>query len=1328
MIRHGFRGRCFCPASLLLVFVLSIVAGIQEARGAISYVQETGTFSQYWGFGGPSSIDIPVSAGVTAGNSVIVTMLWGTWGSGETVTCSDSQGNTYSTDGEIFYSSAGQYTVICSAHNVTALTTSDVVTVSFSGPPYGAAVVISEFSGLAASALDQMSSAVGSSATPSSGSVVTTQADELLMGAIGVNSASTTFTAGAGYTALPSQGFSSTWQGTIYPEYRIVSTSGSYQADGVLGTSAGWGAVIATYKAATGTAITVSGTLYSDEGTTPLAGQTVRLVVEGSSVGTATTDGSGSYTITATVSPSDPQYVPLLLYVDDGSVDAVTVTAMDTTVSTSLTGLHLYADRLVLRNDHGVALDNGDLQAALGGYVDGGTSTNDILYSVTFPHLFVSGANTELFVPTGHTFAPGGNVSTIHVQIDGTLDAGANTFTVSGSWDHSAGTFNRGTSTVDFTGSGTITVSGAWWTKPFYNVTAAATGQTTTIAAGIAVTNVLTLGDGTLSGGSVNLSLNSGTPLVVSSGTTITSSIKYHPNSGGPINVAAATYRDVWMAGNATTNTFNLTGNMSCNKLTVVGSGAGDSAVFDTAGHSIDCNTLVIGSTNLDRYGTLRLNGSVVTVSGSVTIHASDSGGTNELDAGSAIIHVGGDWTDDDTFTYGTSTVDFTGSGTIDVGDSGNWWTKPFYNVTAAAAGQTTTILAGQGIAVENDLVLGSGTLAGGDVVLNKSAGTPLTTSATLSNSSFMYSTQTTGTVYVTPASYPDLRIAGWTSGATNTFQLAGNISCNTLQIAGTDAGSLTILDTGAGNHAIDCSSLEVGAAWDSAIYNRLVLNGSSVTISGAVTIHPSDTGGSNEIDAGSAIIHVGGDWTNGDTFTYGTSTVDFTGSGTIDNGSGWTAVSRHFYDVNAAASGQTTTVASAGGMVVENALSLGSGTLAGGKVYLRKDGGTPLLLSGTTLSNSLFRYTPSTGTVNVTSAAYPDLSLAARGASADFLLQGDISCNTLWVLGNSSGTKSILDTTAGDHSVTCNQLRIGLATNSSRNGELRLNGSVLDINGDLFIQNGGGNNVLNAGTGTIRGSGDWTNEDTFIAGTSSVILDGSAQSIVGSTTFHHLTKTVTVADTLTFTAGTTQTVTGAATLQGASGQLLALRSSSPGTRWNLQLASGAIKAISHVDVMDSDASGSDPALLDINPGYSVDSGNNVRWFGNANITVTKSSIVISDPVNGTVNPKRIPGAVVEYVITVTNTAGAQATDVTLTDDLSGESATISFLADAYGSGRGIRVVVPNINGGTVTDLTNVADSDQGDYGGTTANAVTVGGMVLNAGEQATIRFRVEIQ
>jgi uncharacterized repeat protein (TIGR01451 family) len=60
-----------------------------------------------------------------------------------------------------------------------------------------------------------------------------------------------------------------------------------------------------------------------------------------------------------------------------------------------------------------------------------------------------------------------------------------------------------------------------------------------------------------------------------------------------------------------------------------------------------------------------------------------------------------------------------------------------------------------------------------------------------------------------------------------------------------------------------------------------------------------------------------------------------------------------------------------------------------------------------------------------------------------------------------------------------------------------------------------------------------------------------------------------------------------------------------------------------------------------------------------ATLAVTKTSTVISDPFNLTTNPKRIPGAVVEYCITVENTGSASATAVVVSDVLTGSRSPI---------------------------------------------------------------------
>ena len=51
-----------------------------------------------------------------------------------------------------------------------------------------------------------------------------------------------------------------------------------------------------------------------------------------------------------------------------------------------------------------------------------------------------------------------------------------------------------------------------------------------------------------------------------------------------------------------------------------------------------------------------------------------------------------------------------------------------------------------------------------------------------------------------------------------------------------------------------------------------------------------------------------------------------------------------------------------------------------------------------------------------------------------------------------------------------------------------------------------------------------------------------------------------------------------------------------------------------------------------------------------ATLDATKTSCVVSDPVNTTTNPHRIPGAVIRYMIDINNTGSADAKDVTMTD------------------------------------------------------------------------------
>jgi hypothetical protein len=171
--------------------------------------------------------------------------------------------------------------------------------------------------------------------------------------------------------------------------------------------------------------------------------------------------------------------------------------------------------------------------------------------------------------------------------------------------------------------------------------------------------------------------------------------------------------------------------------------------------------------------------------------------------------------------------------------------------------------------------------------------------------------------------------------------------------------------------------------------------------------------------------------------------------------------------------------------------------------------------------------------------------------------------------------------------------------------GTLQLtNGHAVLINSD-FTNNSG---TFNANSLDMTVDGNWDNTATFTAGTQNVILDGTLQSILGTTTFSSLTKIVASADTLLFDHGGTQTVTKILTLGGAvNPNRLSLNSDSPPTKAALTLvAATGSQNISNVSVLYSNASGG--ATL-IGRNDSVDgtpNGTNLNWdFGNATITWT---------------------------------------------------------------------------------------------------------------------------
>jgi len=152
---------------------------------------------------------------------------------------------------------------------------------------------------------------------------------------------------------------------------------------------------------------------------------------------------------------------------------------------------------------------------------------------------------------------------------------------------------------------------------------------------------------------------------------------------------------------------------------------------------------------------------------------------------------------------------------------------------------------------------------------------------------------------------------------------------------------------------------------------------------------------------------------------------------------------------------------------------------------------------------------------------------------------------------------------------------------------------------------------IFNANTLNMTVDGNWDNgaTGTFLPGASEIVtLNGTNQSVLGSTNFSEFSKIVSSGGpyTLTFDTGGVQTFNDSLTMQGNSSENLLIRSNNSGTKATIHLAPAAPQYITDVDVKDSDAGTSPTNQTLVGRGNSVGTGNYNNWnFGNTTITWT---------------------------------------------------------------------------------------------------------------------------
>lgn len=187
----------------------------------------------------------------------------------------------------------------------------------------------------------------------------------------------------------------------------------------------------------------------------------------------------------------------------------------------------------------------------------------------------------------------------------------------------------------------------------------------------------------------------------------------------------------------------------------------------------------------------------------------------------------------------------------------------------------------------------------------------------------------------------------------------------------------------------------------------------------------------------------------------------------------------------------------------------------------------------------------------------------------------------------------------------------------------------------------------------------------------------------------------------------------------------------------NVQLAArAAVPGTSGATLVTESAGADNPAAVDV---VFADTGAVARdgiheaadqyAIQSATLSVSKASTVVSDPFNGTTNPKAIPAAVVEYAVTVTNSGASAATGVQVVDAL---PANTTFVTGAYAGSTDVQI---QIGAGAPTQCVAEAGADTNADGcfrngagqlivGTPTAAATVNAGAANA---VTVRFRVAI-
>lgn len=420
------------------------------------------------------------------------------------------------------------------------------------------------------------------------------------------------------------------------------------------------------------------------------------------------------------------------------------------------------------------------------------------------------------------------------------------------------------------------------------------------------------------------------------------------------------------------------------------------------------------------------------------------------------------------------------------------------------------------------------------------------------------------------------------------TLNMAGTTNQSITSAASCLPGSIVINNTGSGgNNTVSLSGTVYANNWTytqgvvAAGTSTMTMNGQCATINDSVTQFNDFVDAASNSACGLAItgtLNIAGDLniaTGGTNPNLNGGAINLAGNLTLtQNNGGTTAL--NFVGGNS----QT--------------ISYVAGTFPTGTITVNKTSGTSVSLLNTVSFSSTQALNVVSGTLDlngfsISKVGNITIGDTLRGGVGGITARGNWTNNGNFNAGTSTVTFSGNSgaTIGGSASTTFNNLII------NKTGQTFTLADPIATTGNLTITAG---TLAAAGYGMTIG-GSWSNSGTFTSGNNTVTFSpGANHALSGATSFYNLTMNDSgnsAADTLTFPASTTTTISagGTLTLKGNATNDLKLRSSTGGTQWTLTAPAG-ITIGPDLDVQDSKSTNA----IHSGAGYVNSGNNNANW------------------------------------------------------------------------------------------------------------------------------------